>query len=62
MELLLAGFIFAYYNFILKAEVIVSTDQKIISEEVPVTLSSEVDTSAADKTIKLHTKSIDVEG
>lgn len=60
--ILIGAFIFAYYNYILKAEVIISSDQKLIAEEVPVVLGVSTSTSAEDRTIKLYTKSIEVDG
>ncbi len=60
--LLICGFIYGYYNYLLKAEVIISSDQKLIAEEVPVVLGVSTSTSAEKRTIKLYTKSIEVDG
>lgn len=60
--LLLGGFVYSYYAFLEKAEVILFVDKKIIDKNESVTLSPDVSTNPEKKEIKLSYVTVEKEG
>ncbi len=60
--LLLVAFVYSYYAFITRAEIVLFLDKRMVTEEVPVTFSTEDETSVEDAVIRLATTSQELEG
>jgi hypothetical protein len=59
---ILGGVIYGYYNYLLKAEVIVFADSTVVQQDEDVELSTDEDTSYEDRIIRLRTvtESVDI--